>query len=95
MNLLSQYPNPGGLRIHPPMILRFGAELGYEGPPNAFILSDNLASTLEDTTIIERKLSEDLASGRVREVERPAAPFICLPLGLVPNMMEDGEKFIT
>ncbi len=35
------------------MVLRFGAELGYEGP-DAFILSDNLASALEDPTIIEK-----------------------------------------
>ncbi len=61
--LLSQYS--GGLRIHLPMILCFGAELGYEGLSNAFIVSDNLASALKDLAIIEKKLQEDLASGRV------------------------------
>ncbi len=60
---LSQYL--GGLRIHLPMILHFGAELGYKGLSNAFILSDNLASALKDQAIIEKKLQEDLASGHV------------------------------
>lgn len=81
-NLLTQYP--GSLQIHLPMVLRFGAELGYEGP-DAFILSDNLASALEDPTIIEKKLQEDLASGRVIPVHQPYRPFICSPLGLVPK----------
>lgn len=30
------------------MILRFGAELGSEGPPDTFIAPGNLASALED-----------------------------------------------
>ena len=81
-NLLARYP--GSLRIHLPMVLRFGAELGYEGP-DAFILSDNLASALEDLTIIDKKLQEDLASGRVTLVHQPSRPFICSPLGLVPK----------
>ena len=38
------------------MILCFGAELGYEGLSNAFILSNNLISALQDPTIIEKKL---------------------------------------
>lgn len=66
------------------MIFRFEAELGYEGPSNAFILSDNLASALEDPAIIEKKLKDDLAFGRVKEVQ-PIPPFICSPLGLVPK----------
>ena len=70
------------------MILRFGAELGYEDPPNAFILSDNLASALQDPAIIEKKLPEDLASSRVSEVQQPHSPFICSPLGLV--LKHDG-----
>lgn len=67
------------------MILRFGAELGYQGPPDAFILSDNLASVLEDPAIIDKKLAEDLAMGRVVEVKEPTPPFISSPLGLVPK----------
>ena len=80
-DLLALYP--GGLRIHLPMILRFGAELRYKGPLNAFILSDNLASTLKDPAIIEKKLQEDLASGRVSEVQQLCLRFICSPLSLV------------
>lgn len=41
------------------MILRVGAQLGFEGP-EAFILSKNLASTLVDTEIIVEKLVNDL-----------------------------------
>ena len=82
-SLLCHYP--GGLKIHLPMILRFGAELGYQGPPDAFILSKNLSSALEDPAIIDKKLTEDLALGRVVEVESPTPPFICSPLGLVPK----------
>ncbi len=69
------------------MVLRFGGELGYEGP-DAFILSDNLASALEDPTIIEKKLREDLASGRITLVHQPSCPFICFLLGLVTK--DDG-----
>ena len=82
-DLLALYPE--GLRIHLSMILRFGAELGYEGPPNAFILSDNLASTLKDPAIIEKKLQEDLASGRVSALKQPRPLFIFFSLGLVPK----------
>ena len=57
------------------MILRFGAELGYEGPRDAFILSNNLASALKDPAIIDKKLSEDILLRRVMEVT-PTPPFI-------------------
>lgn len=74
------------------MILRFGAKLGYVGPP-AFSLSDNLASALQDPTIIEKKLQEDLASGRVTQVQDPPTPpFICSPLGLVPKYDEGWRR---
>lgn len=66
------------------MVLRFGAELVYEGP-KAFILFDNLASALKDPTIIEKKLQEHLALGRVIPVHQPKRPFICSPLGFVPK----------
>ncbi len=66
------------------MVLRFGAELRYEGP-DAFILSENLASALEDPTIIEKKLQEDLTSGRVTLVHQRSRSFICSTLGLVPK----------
>ena len=38
--LLSKYLGP--IQVHLPMIIRFGVELGYEGPTDAFILSENL-----------------------------------------------------
>ncbi len=57
------------------MVLRFRAELRYEGP-DAFILSDNLASAMEDPTIIEKKLQEYLASGRVTPMHQLSRTFI-------------------
>ena len=81
-DLLTQYP--GSLGIHLPMVLQFGAERRYEGP-DAFILSDNPASALEDPTIIEKKLKEDLALSRVTPVHKPSRLFICSPLGLMPK----------
>ena len=85
-SFLSKYPKSGGLRIHLLMILRFGAELGYDGPSNAFILSENLTSALQDPTIIENKLQRDLASRRVIQLQGPPTPpYICSPLGLVPK----------
>ncbi len=80
-DLLALYP--GGLRIHLLMILWFGAELGYKGPPNTFILSDNLTSALKDPAIIEKKLHRDLASDRLSEIQQSRTPLICSPLGLV------------
>lgn len=50
--LLSQYL--GKLRIHLPIILWFGTELGYKGSSNVFILFNNLASAFENPTIIEK-----------------------------------------
>lgn len=49
------------------MILCFGANLGYKDL-KAFILSDNLASILENLTIIEKKISNDLFLGHIKEV---------------------------
>lgn len=80
--LLSGYP--GSLRVHLPMIIRFGAELGYKGPTDALILSKNLSSALVDTEIIDKKLRDDLELQRVVEVS-PERPFICSSLGLVPK----------
>ncbi len=56
--LLSKYAGP--IQAHLPMIIRFGVELGYERPTDTFILSENLASTLEDTEIIDSKQRDDL-----------------------------------
>ncbi len=65
------------------MILRFGAEIGYKGPQNVLILSENLASAMEDPSIIDNKLAEDIQLRRVVSVPTPIAPFISSPLGLV------------
>ncbi len=81
--LLSKYPGP--IQVHLPMIIRFGMELGYEGPTDAFILSEDLASALKGTEIIDNKLRNDLALQRVVEVKALAPPFISSPLGLDPK----------
>ncbi len=74
------------------MILRSGAELGYEGPLDAFILLDNFASALKDPPIIDKKLTKDQALGRVVEVEKPTPLFIGLLLGLVPKHDEGWRR---
>ncbi len=89
-DLLVKYA--GALRIHLPMILSFSAELGYKGPIDAFILLDNLTSSLRDPPIIDKKLTEDLALGRVVEVGKPTPPFIYLPLGLEPKHNRGWRK---
>ncbi len=90
-DLFSQYQR--GLKIHLPMIFCFGAELGYESPSNAFILSNNLASALKVPAIVEKKLQKHLASGRVMQVQESLTlPFICLPLGLVFKQDESWRR---
>lgn len=65
------------------LILRFGALLGYQGPP-ANITSHNLSSALLDSTVIQEKLEQDLILGRVIPATQ-SSPFISSPLGLVPK----------
>ncbi len=74
------------------MIIRFGVEIGYKDPMDTFILSENLASALEDTEIIDNKLRDDLALQQVVEIKAPAPPFISSPLGLVPKHDGDWRK---
>lgn len=75
---------PGSIQIHLPIILSFGAQLGYEGP-DAFILLKNLASALADIGIIVKKLDDDLRCRQVEEVTNLILPFISSSLGLVPK----------
>lgn len=91
VELLRQYPGPLG--IHLSMILRFGAEVGYQGPQDAFILSKNLTSSREDPLIIDTKLEDDLRMHRVIPVINPlhgavkklACPRLPIPIGGVPS----------
>ena len=87
--LLNAYLGP--LQIHLPMILCFGAQLGYNGP-ETLILSKNLASALVDTEIIDKKLADDLKCRKVENVLNPTLPFISSPLGLVPKHDEGWKK---
>lgn len=88
--LLTDYPD--SLQIYLLLILRFGAQLGYKGPTNAFIFSKNLASALMDTEIIDKKLTKDLASGRMIKVINLSPPFIFSPLGLMPKYNRGWKK---
>ena len=81
--LLQEYPGP--LRVHLPMILRFGVQIGYEGPTDILRIEKNLTSANEDPETIENKLQEDLRKGRVRRIAAPSQPFVASPLGLVPK----------
>lgn len=71
------------------MIIRFGTEIGYKGPRDVLILSENLASTIDNPSIIDEKLEEDLRLCRVVLVPTPLTPFISSPLGLVPKYNGD------
>ncbi len=68
-DLLARYP--GSLRIHLPMVLPLGAELGYEGP-DAFILSENLASSLTYPTMIEKRSRKTRHQAVWHRCTRPA-----------------------
>lgn len=57
----SKYLNSGDLRIYLLMIFYFKVKLDYESLFNNFILSDNLTSIFQDSTMIEKKLQENLA----------------------------------
>lgn len=50
------------------MILYFDIELGYKDLIDAFILSNNLLSTLVNPEIIDKKLQKDLILHQIIEV---------------------------
>ena len=47
------------LGIYIAIIIRFGAEIGYKGPRNILILSENQASAMNNPYIIDRKIEKD------------------------------------
>lgn len=64
------------------MILYFRAKSRYKRL-STFILLENLASALQDLTIIEKKLQKYLLLGCVIQMQNSQTlPFICLSLGL-------------
>ncbi len=71
------------------MILRFEVEIGYKDPCDVLKLSKNLASAMEDPSIIDNKLEEDICLRKVVSVPVPSPPFISSPLGLV--LKHDGD----
>ncbi len=73
------------------MVLRFGEEQRYKSP-DPFKFSENLASALEDPTIIEKKLQEDQDSGRGSPVYPPSRLFLYSPLGLFPKHDRDWRR---
>lgn len=79
--MLSKYLSR--LRIYLPIIVRFGAELGYKSLCNTFIHLKNLASALEDKKIIDKKLSKYLKNRGIKEVIAPTLPFISSSLCFV------------
>lgn len=83
--LLSGYIR--SLQVYLPMIIYFGAELGFKDPTNALIFLKNILSALVDIKIIDNKLCNNLELQQVVEV-CSKRPFISSPLGLV--FMHDG-----
>lgn len=58
--------------------------MGYKGPAYNHIVK-NLSSADLAPDVITKKLSKDLAYGRVLKVQGIPVPFISLPLGLIPK----------
>ena len=79
---LQAYPGPLGTLLS--NILTFGAQLGYTGPPQS-IISENLASSLAEPSIITNKLRSDIQLGRASPCQSSPPPYICSPLGLAPK----------
>lgn len=48
------------LNTHIAIIPRFGAKIDYKNPQNIFILLENLALAIEDLSIIDNKLRENI-----------------------------------
>jgi hypothetical protein len=82
--LLRHYP--GNLQTVLTSILRFGALIGYEGPPQK-IISKNHSTVDLAPGEISAKLKADLASHRIAIFPSPhtCSQFISSPLGLVPK----------
>ena len=70
------------------MLLRFGCLIGYQGP-DAFIDSKNLPSVLIQPDVIDNKMTSDLASGKIIQIDPPTKHSISFPLGLIPK--HDGS----
>jgi hypothetical protein len=99
--LLEQYP--GDLPVTIAKILQFGTLVGYEGP-DSLIISKNQESVYLAPEIIDVKLRDDLAVGRIVPASQ-TSPFISSPLGLVPkhdggfrrihNLSHPGKKSVN
>lgn len=59
--------------------------MGYEGTPDTYILSKNLASALVGPAVIDKKLIGGLSLGRVVEVVKSTSPSIYSLLKFVPK----------
>jgi hypothetical protein len=79
--LLEKYP--GNLPVTIEKSLQFGTLVGYEGP-DSLIISKNQESVYLALEIIDAKLRDDLAVGRIVPASQ-SFPFISSPLGLVPK----------
>ena len=80
--MLSQYPGP--LRFHLPLVLCFGALLGYTGP-ECYRQADNLRSAMIDPTIIDNNFVKELSLHRIKQISEDTFPLILSPLGLAPK----------
>lgn len=69
--------------MHLLIILRFEAQFDYKGPKR-FISLKNLALTLVNPDVIDRKLEKDFENGRAIKVI-PIPFFILLSLDYVPK----------
>ena len=72
-------------------ILRFGEDIGYEGPARR-IQSKNHTLATKFPNVISQSIDKEIAAGHIKEIPTlPASKHICSPLGLVPKMV-DGTQ---
>lgn len=69
------------MRVYLPIIFHLRGKLGYCNSLNIFILSDNLASALEEPAIIDKTLFKYLTMGQDLKFENLTFVFFNFPLG--------------
>jgi len=83
---LQNHPNPG-LQNTLIDIIRYGAFIGYTGPPQ-FILGENLPSALNNPTSITKDIKKRESTSQILRLTTLPAKYIASQLGLAPK--QDG-----
>lgn len=90
LELLEDYPSPEFPTLLAD-IIKYGAKIGYSGPPNATIKRPNHPSAKFNTDVISEEIAKELSLGRLRKFKNLPEKYYCSPLGLVPKVA-DGKQ---